>query len=242
MEEYLSIREYQVEVVYNKPLTYDIKEVRFKLLEPKEIRFRPGQYLQFHIPAGKDEFVYRAYSISSQPSTPGEVELIVRLVPGGIGSTYIHNLEKGDRVTISGPYGEFTLQENSRADVLCIGGGAGMAPLKSIIYSLFEKGTDRNVYLYFGVRAKKDLFYQEELEKLKKDNPNFHYCFALSSPDESDEWEGETGFIHLVLEKHIKDASNMEAYLCGPPVMTDAAIKVLKEKGIDKNNIYYDKF
>lgn len=241
-EEYLSIQEYKAEVVYNKPLTYDIKEVKLKLLDPEVIKFQPGQYIQFHIPVDKDEFIYRAYSISSQPSTPGEVELIVRLVPGGIGSTYIHHLEKGDNVTISGPYGEFTLQEHSEADVICIGGGAGMAPLKAIIYSLFEKKTKRNVYLYFGVRAKKDVFYVEELEKLKKDNSNFNYCFALSSPDENDKWEGETGFIHLVLEKHIEDASNMEAYLCGPPVMTDAAIKVLREKGINKSNIYYDKF
>jgi len=241
-EEYLSIQEYKAAVLYSKALTYDIKEIRFRLLEPSEMRFRPGQYIQFHIPAESEAAVYRAYSISSLPSTPGEVELIVRLVPGGIGSTYIHNLKKGDKITLSGPYGEFFLREQSESEVLCIGGGAGMAPLKSIIYSLFEEKTSRKVKMYFGVRAKRDIFYLEEFDRLARENPNFDYCFALSSPDDASEWKGETGFIHLVIDRHISDASNIEAYLCGPPVMIDAAIKVLKEKGIDKASVYYDKF
>lgn len=241
-EEYLSIREYRAAVLYSKSLTYDMKEIRFMLIDPSEISFKPGQYIQFHVPTRKGETVYRAYSIASLPSTPGEIELIVRLVPGGIGSTYIHNLEEGDEVTMSGPYGEFFLHERSDYDILCVGGGAGMAPLKSIIYSLFEKGTDRKVDLFFGVRAKRDLFYLEEFEKLASEHPNFNFCYALSSPQETDVWEGESGFIHLVLERHIKEGEKREAYLCGPPVMIDAVIKVLKEKGVSEDHIYYDKF
>lgn len=243
-EEYLSIREYKAKVKTSRDLTYDIKEIRFQLLlvDQPEFKFRPGQYIQFHVPNAKGEIIYRAYSISSLPSTPGEIELIVRLVPGGIGSTYIHNLKKGDECIISGPYGEFFLDESTDADVICVGGGAGMAPLKSIIYSLFERKTKRKVYLFFGVRATKDLFYVEEFEALSKEHPNFHYVFALSSPEETDEWEGETGFIHLVLDKHLKEGEQMNAYLCGPPVMIDAVIKVLREKGINDDRIHYDKF
>jgi len=241
-EEYLAIQEYRAEVSEIISLTYDMKEARFRLLEPETINFKPGQYVQFYVPATKGQPVCRAYSIASLPSTPGELSLIVRLVPGGIGSTYIHNLKVGDEVTISGPYGEFFLHERSRHDILLIGGGAGMAPLKSILYSLFEKGTDRKIDFFFGVRAKVDLFYLEEFERLAKEHPNFSYTYALSSPDEADNWEGEKGFIHLVLERHLKEGGNREAYLCGPPVMADAVIKVLQEKGVDPSHIYYDKF
>ncbi len=241
-EEYLAIREYTAVVLYSRRLTYDMKEVRFRLLKPKEIIFKPGQHIQMHVPVEGGRTVYRAYSISSTPSTPGEIELIVRLIPGGMGSTYIHNLREGDEVVFSGPYGEFFLREDPGFDVLCVGGGSGMAPLKSIIYSLFEKGTKRKVYLFFGVRAKKDLFYLEEFEKLAREHPNFRYTYALSSPEEADEWEGEKGFIHLVLDRRLDSADGMEAYLCGPPPMIDAVIKVLLEKGIDGSRIYFDKF
>ncbi|MDT8316668.1 MAG: FAD-binding oxidoreductase [bacterium] len=240
-EEYLAIQEYKAAVKYSKELTYDIKEIRFKLIEPGNIKFKPGQYIQFHIPS-KSETIYRAYSISSQASTPDEVELIVRLVPGGTGSTYIHNLKEGDEVTISGPYGEFYLQEDSPLDIVCVGGGAGMAPLKAIIYSLFAKGSDRKVDLYFGVRATEDLFYIKEFDKLKEEHPNFNYCYALSSPGETDDWDGEKGFIHLVLEKLLTDGHKKEAYLCGPPIMIDAVIKVLTEKEVKEDHIYFDKF
>ena len=117
-----------------------------------------------------------------------------------------------------------------------------MAPLKSVIYSLYEKGSDRKVELYFGVRATQDLFYIEEFDKLKEEHPNFSYCYALSSPDEGDDWDGEKGFIHLVVEKLLKDGHKKEAYLCGPPIMIDAVIKVLTENGVSEEHIYFDKF
>lgn len=241
-EEYLAIKEYIAEVINIRSLTYDMKEVLLRLIEPDTIHFKPGQYIQFHVPVVSGATVCRAYSIASVPSSGSEVGLIVRLVPGGVGSTYIHNLKPGDKATISGPCGDFFLHEDSRKGVLLVGGGAGMAPLKSILYSLFEKGSRRKIALYFGVRAKKDVFYLEEFEELAKKYPNFSFTYALSSPDEGDSWEGERGFIHLVLEKRLKDGENLEAYLCGPPVMADAVIKVLKEKGISPSNIYYDKF
>lgn len=241
-EEYLAIQEYRAEVTGSVSLTYDMKEVTFRLLEPDTIKFKPGQYIQFYVPTSSGRPVCRAYSIASLPSNPGEVSLIVRLVPDGIGSTYIHNLKAGDEVTISGPYGDFFLHERSRSDILLIGGGAGMAPLKSILYSLFEKGSNRKIDLFFGVRAKKDLFYLEEFETLTKEHPNFTYTYALSSPDETDDWNGEKGFIHLVLDRYLKEGENREAYLCGPPVMADAVIKVLQEKDVDPSQIYYDKF
>jgi len=241
-EEYLAIQEYRGEVSETIPLTYDMKEVSFRLLEPGTINFKPGQYIQFYVPTSTGQPVSRAYSISSLPSRSGEISLIVRLVPGGIGSTFIHNLNVGDEVTISGPCGDFFLHERSRHDILLIGGGAGMAPLRSILYSLFEKGSKRKIDLFFGVRAMKDIFYLDEFERLAKEHPNFTYTYALSAPDETDDWEGEKGFVHTVLDRLLKEGENREAYLCGPPLMADAVIKVLQEKGVDPSHIYYDKF
>jgi len=241
-EEFLYIKEYKTRVKSIKNLTYDIKEILFELFEPKTIKFKPGQYVQFVIP-GTNEF--RAYSISSKPSQNTMIELIIRYVPEGLCTTYIFNeLKRGDEVRLIGPYGDFYLQEDSTKNVLCIGGGSGFAPLKSIIYTLIEKKSPRKIDLFFGVRAVKDLFYLKEFEELKKQNSNFDYTFALSAPEEGDKWEGEVCFIHIAVDKYYnEDPENTEVYLCGPPIMIDSCIEqVLYKKGIPEENIYYDKF
>jgi len=240
-EEFLYVKEYKTKVASIKDLTYDIKEIRFELIEPGKISFKPGQYVQFVMP-GTSEF--RAYSVSSMPSEDNIIELIIRYVPDGLCTSYIfQKLKEGDEVSIIGPYGDFYLKEDSAKDVLCIGGGSGFAPLKSIIYTLIEKKSTRKINLFFGVRAVKDLFYLKELEEIKKQHNNFDYLFALSSPEEGDQWDGEVCFIHIAVDKYIKDGSNTEAYLCGPPIMIDSCIEqVLHKKGITDENISYDKF
>lgn len=240
-KEYLAIRRFMGSVAATRSLTHEIKEVRLRLEEPGSITFEPGQYIQLEVPDEKGPPVYRAYSISSTPSKESEVELIVRLVPGGIGSTYVHNLNDGDHVSFTGPYGEMKLRDTGN-DILCVGGGVGIAPLKSIVMSLLEQGTTHRVLFYLGVRAKKDLMYMEEFRELSRIHPNFRFVFALSSPLETDQWDGDTGFIHLLLERDIEDGRGFDVYLCGPPVMADAVIKVLKEKGVPEDRIYYDKF
>lgn len=239
-EDLLAAQQFKTVIEKIEDLTHDIKRFVFKLIEPKEINFKPGQYIQFCIPNTSE---FRAYSIASPPSVKDRVELMVRLVPGGLCSTYMHEvLEEGDEAYITGPYGEFYLHEESQKEIICVGGGCGMAPLKSIINHLIETGSKRKIIYFFGARQKRDLFYTEELERFEKEYENFKFIPALSEPVPEDEWNGEVGLVTQVMQKHLKYNKNQEAYLCGPPPMIDAAIGVLTSKGVNINEIYYDKF
>jgi len=241
-EEFLEVKLYDAVVQSTRPLTHDIKEITFALIEPEEISHRPGQYVQIQAPSPAGP-VYRAYSISSPVYESRKVELNVRLVPGGIASTYLHNLKEGDRVIFTGPYGEFRLSENPEVELICVGGGCGMAPIKNIIYSLYHRWPDRSCWLFFGCRTTKDVFYLDRFLELAKKHPNFHVVYALSDPLEPDEkWDGETGFIHLAVDKHLEPGSRRQAFLCGPPPMIEAVTSVLLEKGMPARYIFYDKF
>jgi Na+-transporting NADH:ubiquinone oxidoreductase subunit F len=146
----LNVKLFTATVEHVRELTHDTREVRFKLAEPAEIIQRPGQYIQVQAPSPEGP-VFRAYSISSPAYDKNAVELMVRLVPGGIGSTYIHNLTEGDPVTFTGPYGEFYLNEDPEVEIICVGGGCGMAPMKNIIYSIYEQTPDRVCWLFLDL-------------------------------------------------------------------------------------------
>ncbi len=241
-EDLLNVKMFTSTVESTIELTHDIKEIRMRLDEPVEISHRPGQYVQIQAPL-PDGNVFRAYSISSPVYESNVVELNVRLVPDGIGSTYLHNLQVGDTVNFTGPYGEFILNEDPSTEIICVGGGCGMAPMKNIIYTIYDQWTDRTCWLFFGCRTTQDIFYLEQFEELAKKHPNFHVVYALSDelgPDEK--WEGETGFIHLAVDKHLKAGVARQAFLCGPPLMIEAVTRVLEEKGISSDDIFYDKF
>lgn len=243
-EELFNVKQFQCLVESMRDLTYDIKEVTLKLKEPSEITFTPGQFIQLQIPEYEltSEPVYRAYSISSTPGDNNRVELEIRYVPEGIATTFVHRyLQEGDEVVLNGPYGEFYLRNTDR-DILFIAGGSGMAPIKAILYDMVDKGIDRNIYYFFGARSKNDLFLVDEMRELEKKLPNFTFVPALSAPEPEDNWEGETGLITDVLDRNIDSGENKEAYLCGSPGMIDAAVNVLRTKGIPEELIYYDKF
>jgi Na+-transporting NADH:ubiquinone oxidoreductase subunit F len=243
-EELFNVKEYRTRVERIRDLTHDIKELTLKLIQPEEINFRAGQYIQFQTPEYElsSESVYRAYSCSSNPSRKDAVELEVRLVPNGICTTYVFQyMKEGDEVTINGPYGEFFLRDTER-DIVFIAGGSGMAPIKSILSAMAEKGSNRKATYFFGAVSKRDLFLVEEMQELEKKLPNFKYVAALSGPKPEDKWDGETGLITEVLDRHLSSGDNVEAYLCGSPGMIDASIKVLSGKGIPQELIYYDKF
>ena len=243
-EELFNVKEYRTKVISLRDLTHDIKEVKLKLLEPDQINVKAGQYVQFQVPEYEQsaESVYRAYSLASPPSEKGSVELEIRLVPSGLCTTYVHQyLKEGDEVILNGPYGEFFLQESER-EVVCIAGGSGMAPIKAILLDMLDKNIDRKVSYFFGAVTRKDLFLVEEMEELQKKLPRFRFIPALSSPAEGDDWQGETGLITEVLARHLENAGNTEAYLCGSPGMIDACIEVLAKKGIPEELIFYDKF
>lgn len=201
-----------------------------------------------------EEECFRAYSMANHPAEGNQVMLNIRIatpprgldVPPGVCSTYVFSLKPGDKVTVSGPYGEFFIRETQR-EMCYIGGGAGMAPLRSHIFHLFHTmKTDRKVTFWYGGRSKKELFYLEDFDAIKAEFPNFDYTIALSEPQPEDNWEGPTGFIHqvcqdLYLMKH-DDPGEIEYYMCGPPPMIAAVNNMLFNMGVEKEMISYDEF
>ncbi|MCK5000074.1 MAG: 2Fe-2S iron-sulfur cluster binding domain-containing protein [Anaerohalosphaera sp.] len=237
----LDVKMFTGVVEHSRVLTHDIKEVRFKI-DDDTISQRPGQYIQIQAPS-PDGPVFRAYSISSPTYDETAVELMVRLVPGGIGSTYIHELDEGDPVSFTGPYGEFYLNEEPETEIICVGGGCGLAPMKNIIYSIYDKWPERSCWLFFGCRTTEDVFYLKEFQKLAKKHPALKIKYALSDPlKDGEEWDGETGFVHLAVDKYLEPDVARQAFLCGPPLMIDAVTRILEAKGIASDDIFYDKF
>lgn len=242
--ELFSIRQYETRVVAMRDLTYDIKEVTLALIDPPQMDLIAGKFVQFEAPAygNSSQPVYRAYSIASPPSQRDRIQLEIRLVPEGICTTYVFTrLKVGDKVSINGPYGDFYLREGDR-DIVFIAGGSGMAPIRSMLLDMAEKGVNRKATYFFGARARRDLFLLDEMAELEKRLPNFRFVPALSSPAPDDDWKGETGIITEVLDRHFDSLAEHEAYLCGSPGMIDASIKTLTRKGMPEARIFYDKF
>ncbi|MBC8216711.1 MAG: NADH:ubiquinone reductase (Na(+)-transporting) subunit F [Candidatus Marinimicrobia bacterium] len=208
---------------------------------------------KFH--AVNDEPVFRAYSMANHPAEGNIVMLNVRIAspppnvpdaPPGIASSFIFNLKPGDKVMVSGPYGEFFAKETER-EMLYIGGGAGMAPMRSHIFDLLKtKRTSRNVSFWYGARSLREMFYDDEFKALEEEFPNFSYNVALSEPMPEDNWEGPVGFIHQVIHdeylKNHDDPTEIEYYMCGPPMMIDAVDKMLYDLGVEPEMVDYDKF
>ncbi len=240
----LHVREFRTRVVGLENLTHDIKQLTLKLIEPDTMEYKAGQFVQIETPVYDltDDPVYRAYSMSSSPSSRNTIEMEIRLVPDGICTTYVHqHLNVGDAVTLNGPYGEFHRTVTDR-EMICIAGGSGMAPLKSILHDMREQGVQRKVTYFFGAKSKRDLFLLDMMQQLESDLPAFRFIPALSEPAPDDNWDGETGLITDVVDRHTGDLANAEAYLCGSPFMIDACIVVLRKHGMPENNIFYDKF
>ncbi len=199
--------------------------------------------------------VERAYSMANYPDEKGIIMLNVRIaspppnnpnVPPGIMSSYIYSLKPGDEVTISGPFGEFFARDTNK-EMIFVGGGAGMAPMRSHIFDQFRRiKTKRKVTFWYGARSKKEMFYEDDFNSITRENSNFSWYCALSEPLESDNWKGYTGFIHQVLyDNYLKDHPNpedCEYYLCGPPIMNKCVIDMLINLGVERDDIMLDDF
>ena len=236
-------------------------EVDFKDIDVEE-QFKPewDQYNMWSLKMKNDEPIFRAYSMANHPAEGNIVMLNIRIasppwdrvknqfmdVNPGICSSYVFSRKPGDKVTISGPYGEFFIKPTEK-EMVYIGGGAGMAPLRSHVFHLFHTmKTNRKVSYWYGCRSSRELFYTEDFRKIEKDFSNFSYHIALSDPQPEDNWDGPTGFIHqVVLDNYLKshpEPEEIEYYLCGPPQMLAAVMKMLDNLGVPNENIAFDDF
>ncbi len=243
-EELLNVHAYRATVERITDLTYDTKELRLKLIEPESISFTVGQYIQLKTPKyeGNATPVFRAYSISSPPSESGVVELIVRLIPNGICTTWIfQHLREGQEVRFNGPYGTFGLRQTERR-IVFIAGGSGFAPVKAIIQDNPAEINRRTAKFFFGAKSVRDLFHVKLMQDIHAQYPRIEFIPALSLPNPGDVWVGEEGLITEVVDQRLPDACATEFYLCGGPGMIDACIAVLHKKGVTDDFIFFDKF
>lgn len=234
------------------PAYKDLKYSNFKIED--EYKEDWEQFKMFDLVANNDEDCFRAYSMASFPLEDDIIMLNIRIAspppgtdyPPGICSSYVFDLQPGDKITISGPYGEFFAQETDR-EMCFIGGGAGMAPMRSHIYDQLKRiKTDRRITFWYGGRSKRELFYIDEFRELEKQFPNFTLHIALSDPLPEDNWEGSTGFIHQVcldeyLDKH-PDPTEVEYYLCGPPIMLQCVNEMVDQLGVEPDMVRADDF
>ena len=236
----LPLRRGTVEVVSNQPVTHDLRHLVVKLVEPEEIKFFPGQYMDFRVP-GTDES--RSFSMANTPNRDGVFEFVIKVYPDGLFSEYLaEKVQPGDRLEVEAPFGTFTLRESRSSDLLFLGGGAGMAPMLGLLRSMAERGVERRVTFYYGARTSADLCFTDELTELGGALREFSYVPALSHAPDDDGWDGERGLITEVVKRRETDLAGVDAYVCGPPPMVDAAIATLTALGVSENNIFYDKF
>lgn len=239
-----NIRKYKATVTEIIDYTYDIKGITFKLPEGEKIDFQAGQYMQLITkPYAKvRQSVSRAYSISSKPEEDDRIQLIIRRVPEGICTTWVHDhLKLGDEVELTGPYGDFFIRDTD-SDILFVAGGSGKAPIKSMLEHLQVVGCNRKMTYFFGARTTRDLYLTDFMKDFEKVFADFHYEPVLSQPAADDNWAGKTGFVMPYFKETIRDPKNTEAYLCGSPGMIDAVTKSLVGLGVPKEKIYYDSF
>lgn len=234
---------------------YELSFAEFRVRVPE--RYRPDwdAFNLWGLQAFADEPIFRAYSLANPPAEKDILRFTVRIAtpppgdteaPPGVGSSYIFNLKPDDRVVLSGPYGDFFVKESDR-EMCFVGGGAGMAPLRChILHQLNTLQTRRKMTFWYGARSVKELFFAEEFRELEKKFDNFTFHVALSQPQPEDSWDGMTGYIHQCLldnylDKH-EDPTEVEYYLCGPPMMIDAIEDMLDSLGVEPEMIAYDKF
>lgn len=261
------IKEFVVDIDDGKSLDFEAGGyIQIDIPEYKGIKFADfdidkeyhedwDKYNMWRYVANNPEDCFRAYSMANHPAEGNMIMLNIRIaspppgrddIPPGIASSYIFSLKPGDKVVISGPYGEFFAKETQR-EMCFIGGGAGMAPMRSHIYHQFHTlRTTRKVSFWYGARSKREMFYDEEFKAIADEFPNFMYTVGLSDPKPEDNWDGSVGFIHDVafknyLENH-PDPTEIEYYLCGPPMMIAAVTNMLENLGVEKEMIAFDEF
>jgi len=227
----------QVESIKN--LTHDVRQLDLRLIEPKTITFKPGQFISFEMPHPQTgRLVTRAYSIASQPSQSDVITLLFNLVPGGPGSGFLFHLKEGDKTHFKGSAGHFYLRDDPGRDLLFIASGTGIAPIRSMLLANAERSNARPATLFWGLRSQRDLYYQEELAELTRRTPTLTAITTLSRPEPG--WSGEFGRVLRLIEERIDSVKNLVVYLCGNSAMIADATSLLQKKGLCP--IYREKY
>lgn len=240
----IPIQDVMTRITAISPVTRDIVSLRLTAAEPTTYDFKPGQYADLTIP-GSDQT--RSFSMATTQSTPGEVEFLIKKYPGGKFSALLDgDLSVGDELKMTGPYGSFTLKDGHVLPIVCIGGGAGMAPILSLLRHLSETESTRPVRFYYGARTADDLFYVDLINTIGKDLRDFEFvvCLSESLPDDPSAYpfEAEAGMVTDVVARREESLSKTEVYLCGPPPMVDAAMVFLDQHAVPQDQVFHDSF
>jgi NAD(P)H-flavin reductase/ferredoxin len=235
------VQEYAATVDRIEALTHDIRWLGLRLDDPAELSFVAGQYVEVAVPGRPGS--WRSFSMANPPAQAGRVDLIVKVLPGGAFSSILDTAVKyGDQMRLRGPSGQFSVRLSHRPMIM-VAGGSGMAPVLAMLRDLAATQNRREVHFFYGARCRRDLFLLDELGRLAGTYDWLRFVPALSEPSAGDgNWAGETGLITEVLARHLPSTRGMEAYLCGPPPMIDAAIDVLRSAGCKDRHIFFDRF
>jgi NAD(P)H-flavin reductase len=227
----MALQLYHARVDQIRNLAHDVREIGLRLTDPAEIHFKAGQFVSFDVPYPTlNRPATRAYSIASPPIQKGRITLLLNLVPGGPGSTYLFGLKEGDETQFKGPAGSFYLKEDGRHDLLFVATGTGIAPFRSMLDHLLESGFSRSINLYWGLRSQRDLYYQKEFEALVEQRPNVRVITTLSRPEPG--WTGAVGRVTKLVAEQVTSVANLSVYLCGNSGMIGEVSSLITQKGL----------
>lgn len=238
------IQDVRATITAIEPMTHDIVSLRLTAIEPTTYDFKAGQYADLTIPGTTD---HRSFSMATTPATPGEIEFLIKKYPGGRFSALLDDgLAVGDEIGLTGPYGAFTLKEGHVLPVVCIGGGAGMAPILSLLRHMNQTENTRPVRFYYGARTADDVFYVDLINSLGEKLRDFEFvvCLSESMPEDPTAYAftAEPGNVTEVVARREEALAKAEVYLCGPPPMVDAAMVFLNEQAVPEDQIFHDSF
>jgi propane monooxygenase reductase subunit len=237
----IAVKEYEAVLTGITPLTHDIRLLEIEIDKP--LRFWAGQFVDLTIPG---RGITRSFSMANVPGQQTRLAFIIKKYPDGAFSALLDGeLKPGDRLTAKGPYGTCFRREERPGPMVLIGGGSGMSPLWSILNDHVDSGEQRPVRFFYGARTRRDLFHLDEFAEFARRLPDFRFIPALSHAEPGDEWTGETGFVHEVVARVLREEGlpgEIDAYTCGPPPMIDAVLPVLQMAGVEPERIYFDKF
>lgn len=241
MKNAIDLQDVDMEVVAVEPMTADIVSLKMKA---DSFLFHPGQYADITIPGTQET---RSFSMATTQSTPGEVEFLIKKYPGGHFSGLLDGqVQPGDKIKVSGPFGRFTLKEGHILPVVCVAGGAGMAPVLSLLRQLSETDSERPVRFYYGARTAADMFYVDEIVRLGSKLKDFRFVVGLSSemPEDTSDlgYEPQEGMITDIVEANEPELRSTEVYLCGPPPMVDAALALTDRLMVPEDQVFHDSF